>query len=666
MNDIKSRIDELRKKLEYHSYKYYVEDSPQISDYDYDMMFYELKRLEDDHPEFYSENSPTNRVGGKALDKFEKVTHTIPLGSLTDVFSFEELTDYIERTGKDDVFSVEAKIDGLSVALRYENGRLVRGATRGDGVTGENVTANIRTIRSIPLTIPYEGTLEVRGEVYMPKKSFEALNEKRRENGEPEFANPRNAAAGSLRQLDSAITAKRGLDIFVFNLQYCDKSFTKHDETLDFIKDLGFNTISLRKTISGTDEIIKQIKLIGELRDSLEYDIDGVVIKENLLSRREEIGSTANTPKWAVAYKFPPERKETKLIDIVVNVGRTGVLTPNAILEPVRLAGTSVCRATLHNYDFIEKKDIRIGDTVFVQKAGDIIPEIVSVNEKKRTGNEKKYQFPTICPSCKEPVMRDEDEAAIRCTNSSCPAQLSRNVMHFASKEAMDIDGLGEALVNTLCEKQLVKNYADLYRLTENQLAGLDRMGQKSAKNLISALEASKSRGLERLLCALGIHQVGSKAAKTLAKAFSDIERFFTLKEEELTELQDIGLVTAENIVAFFSHPQTRVLVSGLEECGVKVTADRTEAEGGALSGLSFVITGTLSGMSRDEASDYIEKNGGKVISSVSKKTDYLLAGEKAGSKLSKAESLGVKVISLDELSDMIKNSKNEVENDNR
>ncbi len=653
MDDIKRRIDELRKKLEYHSVKYYIEDAPEISDYEYDMLFRELKVLEDEHPEYYDANSPTVRVGGKALDKFEKVTHTVPLGSLTDVFSFDELREFLDKTGIADEYSVEAKIDGLSVALRYENGAFVRGATRGDGNVGEDVTSNLRTVRSIPLTIPYSGTLEVRGEIYMPRKSFELLNERRREKGESEFANPRNAAAGSLRQLNSAITAKRGLDIFVFNLQYCDKTFEKHDESLDFLKELGFNVISLRKTLSDPESIIKQIELIGEMRDSLEYDIDGAVVKENAFERREQLGNTANTPKWAVAYKFPPERKETRLLDITVNVGRTGILTPNAILEPVRLAGTTVSRATLHNTDYIAKRDIRIGDMVYVQKAGDIIPEIVGVNLKARTENEKEYIFPRTCPSCGEPVIRDEEEAAVRCTNSSCPAQLTRNIMHFASKEAMDIDGMGEAIVKAICDKGFVKNYSDLYALTADQLSSLDRMGDKSAYNLINAISVSKTRGLDRLLCALGIRQVGSKAAKSLAKKAGNIDALFSMTKEELTEIPDIGDITAESIINYFSHPQTRELVEGLEKYGVLTVMENNENPDGALSGYTFVITGTLPGMSRDEAADYIERNGGKVSSSVSSKTSFLLAGDKAGSKLTKAQNLGVKIISIDELKDM-------------
>lgn len=654
MDKLLQKIEELRKSLEYHARRYYVEDSPEISDYEYDMMFNELKKLEEEHPEYDSPNSPTHRVGGKALDKFEKVTHTVPLGSLTDVFSFDELRAYLDSTGADDEFSVEAKIDGLSVALRYENGVFVRGATRGDGVVGENVTENLKTVRSIPLAIPYKGTLEVRGEVYMPRSSFEKLNRAREERGEQCFANPRNAAAGSLRQLDSKITASRGLDIFVFNLQVCDREFTRHDETIAFLREQGFHVIPLIKTVRGYDAITAQIEEIGRLRDGLPYDIDGAVIKENLLSRRRELGETANTPKWAVAFKYPPEKKATKLTDIVIQVGRTGVLTPNAVLEPIRLAGTTVSRATLHNADYIREKDIRIGDTVFVQKAGDIIPEIVSVDTKARDGSEKVYSMPDRCPSCGEPVYFSPDEAALRCTNSACPAQLIRNITYFASRGAMNIDGLGEGVVKLLCESGLVKNCADLYKLTVEKLAGLERMGEKSASNLVAAIDGSKERGLERLLCAFGIRQVGEKAAKSIASHFGSIDALSSAAVEELTAVPDVGGVTAENVVNFFSHPQTAAMVDELKSLGVKTDAASVRVSGGKLDGLTFVLTGTLPTMSRDEASALIEKNGGKTSSSVSKKTSYVLAGAEAGSKLAKAEKLGVTVIEEKDLLAMI------------
>ncbi len=643
MESISSVITALRKDLEYHSYKYYVEDSPEISDYEYDAMFRRLQELEKEYPEYDDPNSPTKRVGGIALDKFEKVTHTVPLGSLSDVFSFEELAAFMSDKN-DDEFSVEAKIDGLSVALRYENGALVRGATRGNGLVGEDVTSNIRTIRSIPLTIPYEGVLEVRGEVYMPRENFEKLNLKRQERGEALFSNPRNAAAGSLRQLDSKIAAERGLDIFIFNLQYCDITFSKHNESLEFLKKQGFKVIPLIKTLKGFDAVSEQIRHIGELRDDLPYDIDGAVVKENLIVRREELGETANTPKWAVAYKYPPERKLTKLTDIVIQVGRTGALTPNAVLEPVRLAGTTVSRATLHNIDFIADKDIRIGDSVYVQKAGDIIPEVVSVEKKDRTGAERVFSMPGVCPSCGERVTRDPDEAVIRCTNSSCPAQIIRTISYFASRPAMNIDGLGEAIVSLLIDNGLLKNVADIYYLKPEDVASLERMGERSASKLIASINESKTRGADKLLAAFGIRQVGEKAAKNIISAYPDIDMLFDLTAEQLSQIDDIGMVTAQSIVDFFSHTDTRIMVDRLKAAGV-LTTKTVDRESDKLSGMTFVLTGTLPTMSRSEASALIEANGGKTASSVSKKTTYVLAGAEAGSKLTKAEQLGIKII---------------------
>ncbi len=643
MEKVKNRVNELRALLEEHSYRYYVEDAPIISDYEYDALFRELLDLENEYPELDSPNSPTKRVGGVALDKFEKVQHTVPMGSLSDVFSFEELAEFLSDKENDE-FSVEAKIDGLSVALRYEDGVLVRGATRGNGLIGEDVTANIRTIRSIPLTIPYSGALEVRGEVYMPRESFEKLNMKREMSGEALFANPRNAAAGSLRQLDSKIAAERGLDIFVFNLQYCDLTFDRHDESLEFLKEQGFKVIPLIKTLKGYDAISEQIKLIGEMRDSLAYDIDGAVVKENVIARREELGQTANTPKWAVAYKYPPERKLTKLTDIVIQVGRTGALTPNAVLEPVRLAGTTVSRATLHNIDFITEKDIRIGDSVYVQKAGDIIPEVVSVEFSKRNGDEVPYKMPEHCPSCGEAVFRDQGEAVVRCTNSNCPAQLVRTVSYFASRPAMNIDGLGEAVVALLIDNGLVNDVSDLYYLKSEEVAKLERMGEKSADNLISAINSSKDRGADRLLSAFGIRQVGEKAAKNIVRKYNDLYMLFDAKAEEIAEIDDIGSVTAQSIVEYFSLDSTRRMLDRLSAAGV-VTFSEKAPEGGKLSGMTFVLTGTLPTMSRGDASALIEKNGGKTASSVSKKTTYVVAGAEAGSKLTKAEQLGLNII---------------------
>lgn len=655
MEFLLQKINELRKTLEYHAYKYYVEDSPEISDFEYDRLYRELQELEATHPELDDPHSPTKRVGGMALDKFEKVTHTVALGSLTDVFDFDELTAFLQRIGAEDEYTVEAKIDGLSVALRYEDGRLVRGATRGNGLIGEDVTANLRTIRSIPLVIPYTGVLEVRGEVFMPRHHFEALNARREAAGESLFANPRNAAAGSLRQLDPKIAASRGLDIFIFNLQHCDMNFTTHSESLTFLREQGFKVISLCRVLHGCEAIVAEIERIGGLRDELPYDIDGAVIKVNLLARRVALGETANTPKWAVAYKYPPEQKKTKLTDIVIQVGRTGVLTPNAVLEPVRLAGTSVSRATLHNIEFIRQKDIRIGDTVLVQKAGDIIPEVVAVDRQARIGTEEPYRMPERCPSCGEPVVSDREGVAVRCTNASCPAQLIRTLSYFASRGAMNIDGLGEALIALLCEKGLVHDAADLYSLTVDAIASLDRMGEKSAANLLAAIEASKTRGPERLLSAFGIRQVGEKAARAITARYRDLEELFTLTEEDLTDIEDVGPITAGYLIDFFAHPQTRDMLERMKRAGV-VTAGAPHAidSEGKLKGLTFVLTGTLPVMTREEASALIEKHGGKTSSSVSKKTSYVLAGMEAGSKLTKAQALGIRVITEADLLAMI------------
>lgn len=657
-NAAKRRIDELRELLAHHSFLYYVEDAPQISDYEYDKLFYELIALEEKYPEFDSPTSPTKRVGGKALDKFEKVTHAVKMGSLADVFSYDEVRDFVAKTneklGKATVFSVEPKIDGLSVSLVYENGRFSLGSTRGDGTVGENVSENLKTVRTIPMktkdALPH---LEVRGEVYMPREAFAALNEKREAEGEQLFANPRNAAAGSLRQLDSKVTASRRLDIFVFNVQAAEGiEFSSHIESLEYLKSQGFHIIDGIRRASSAGEIISAIEEIGAARDNLPYDIDGVVIKADSLDERKLLGENISTPKWAIAYKFPPEQKQTKLTDIIIQVGRTGVLTPNARLEPVRLAGTVVSRATLHNIDFIRERDIRIGDTVTLQKAGDIIPEIICVDKSKRNGSEVPYEMPTLCPSCGEPVIRD-DEAATRCTNASCPAQLERHITHFASRDAMNIDGMGPAVVRLLIASGLIHNVADIYSLSAGEIEGLDRMGKKSAENLIAAIEHSKSAGLDKLIYALGIRQVGEKAARSLAEAFPDIELLFSASEEQISAIYDFGDISAHYIVNFFAHPQTRVLVDELKSRGVKTTYE-VQKRGNIFEGMTFVLTGTLPTMKRDEASRLIEENGGKVSSSVSAKTSMVLAGEDAGSKLTKAQSLGVRIISEEELLSML------------
>jgi DNA ligase (NAD+) len=667
--NIQERIENLRKLITYHSKRYYENDAPEISDFEYDKMFEELKSLEEAHPEFYSPTSPTGRVGGRALDKFEKVKHEVKMASLTDVFSFEELRDFIRRVknevGEDTEFSVEPKIDGLSVSLKYENGELTVAATRGDGSVGEDVTANVKTIRTVPLTLNKASSVTVRGEVYMPHKSFEKLNREKEENGESLWANPRNAAAGSLRCLDSKETAKRGLDIFVFNFQAGETSAETHKETIEEIKELGFKTIPLLYVGSSEDEIVNAVIELGKSRPSLDYDIDGTVIKVNSLEKRRELGEGTSTPKWAVAYKFPPEQKKTKLLDIEVQIGRTGVLTPNAVLEPVKLAGTVVSRATLHNIDIIKEKDIRIGDTVIVQKAGDIIPEVVGSVKEARTGNELPYEMPNKCPSCGGILTYDDADdfiddgedftlGALRCTNPSCPAQLERNITHFASKKAMNIEGVGGKLVKALLENQLISDPSDLYYLTKDDIARLDRMGEKSAQNFISSVEASKEMGLARLVYALGIRHIGEVASSELASKFGSIDALFTASEDEIKEIGDFGDVMAKSVVDFFARSETKYIVERLKNAGVK-TSEEIKELSNEFEGLTFVLTGTLENMTRDEAAEMIKARGGKVSSSVSSKTSYVLAGEAAGSKLTKAQALGVKIIDKEQFLEMCK-----------
>lgn len=661
-NDIsvKKELERLRREVAYHAKKYYVDDAPEISDYDYDMLYRRLEELEAAHPEFFDPSSPTQRVGGSPLERFEKVTHRVPLNSLADVFSFEELAAYLDgaeprlaEAGIKPEWSVEPKIDGLSVALTYERGVFVRGATRGDGYVGEDVTQNIRTIFSLPMTLPEPLDITVRGEVYMPRAVFEAINARREAEGKTLMANPRNAAAGSLRQLDPRVAAERRLDVFIFNLQegslWSDgHEATSHNESLDRLAELGFPVISERVTVGRREDIFAHIEKLGAMRDGLKYDIDGVVIKLDAFSGRRLLGEGAKTPKWAVAYKFPPETKYTKLTDITVAVGRTGVLTPAAVLEPVRLAGTTVSRATLHNLDFIRERGIMIGDTVAVRKAGDIIPEIVEALPDKRDGSERPFLMPERCPSCGEPVVRDEtcgvEGAAYRCTNSACPAQLSRSLEHFASKNAMNIEGLGPQIVELLLSAGLVRTAPDLYCLTAEQLVPLDRMGELSAKNLVAAIERSKSAGLERLIYALGIRNIGEVAAAAMAARFGTLERCLTATYDELCGIEDFGDVTAQCVLNFFSHPQNIELCRRLTEAGLLTSATAKKADD-SLGGMTFVLTGTLPTMTRDEASALIKEHGGKVSGSVSKKTTYVVAGEEAGSKLTKARDLGVNVI---------------------
>lgn len=657
MNEILERIKELRKTLAYHAKRYYVYDDPEISDFEYDRLYAELVRLENENPEYFDPTSPTCRVGGKPLDKFEKVTHTVMMNSLSDVFEYGEIKDFVDRMAaivENPVFSVEPKIDGLSVALTYENGILVNGATRGDGTVGEDVTQNIKTINSIPLSIDKPLSFCLRGEVYMPRKVFYSLNEEREKNGQQLLANPRNAAAGSLRQLDPKICAERKLDIFVFNLQSGDifgngQAPASHTHTLDTIKELGFTVLKDRAKVSTYDEIIAHIENLGAMRDDLPYDIDGVVIKIDNLADRVKIGEGTNTPKWAVAYKFPPEEKQTKLVDITIAVGRTGVLTPTAVLEPVRLAGTSVSRATLHNLDFIRERGIMLGDTVTVRKAGDIIPEVLCAHPDRRDGTEVEFYMPSHCPSCGEPVVRDDnDGAAIRCTNSSCPAQLSRSIEHFASKGAMNIDGLGPQIVNALLDNKLIKDCADLYTLDIESISQIERMGKKSAQNLINSINNSKSAGLERLVYALGIRNIGEVAAEALAERYKTLENLMSATREELCEIQDFGEITADCVVDFFSHDQNVELCKKLISLGLNTNSTFVQLDN-RFEGLTFVLTGTLPSMSRDVASAMIKDRGGKVAGSVSGKTSYVLAGEDAGSKLVKAKNLGIQVIDEEE-----------------
>lgn len=656
MESVRSEILSLRKEIEKNARLYYEQDAPVISDYEYDAMFRRLQDLEAAYPAFDSPDSPTKRVGGRALEKFEKFTHEVRMGSLTDVFSFEELEAFLLRIrevlGEEAAYSVEPKIDGLSVSLIYENGVFVKGATRGDGFVGEDVTENLKTVRSIPLKlsepIPY---LNVRGEVYMPRRVFEETNAAREAEGQPLFANPRNAAAGSLRQLDSKICAKRRLEIFVFNLQagslYMDGRASKtHGETLARLAELGFSVLPDYKILTGREAIEAHIEALGEARPELSFDMDGAVVKLNDLERRVRIGEGTGVPKWAVAFKYPPEEKETKLLDISVQVGRTGVITPIAELAPVRLAGSMVSRATLHNGSYIKEKDIRIGDTVVIRKAGEIIPEIVRAVEKSRTGAEKPYEMPSLCPSCGQRVKQDDagDGTAVRCYNPACPAQRSRSITHFASKGAMNIDGLGPQMVELLLRNQKIKDVTDLYELKTEDIKDLDRMGEKSAKNLIEAIEASKERGLERLLYALGIRQVGEVAAEQLAGKFGTLEALFDVKAEDFAAMPDIGEITASYLVEYFSNAEHRALCERLASLGVQTNAKK-QITSQRLEGLTFVITGTLPSMTREEATEKIKQNGGKVSSSVSKKTSFVLAGEEAGSKLTKARELGVAVI---------------------
>ena len=653
----KERMQALVKILEEANYRYYVLDDPTIPDFEYDRLLRELEELEKDYPEFALENSPAKRVGGLALSKFEKVEHPVALMSLQDVFDVSELKEFLQKIIDENAgvaFSVEPKVDGLSVALEYENGRFVRGATRGDGTIGEDVTENLKTIRSIPLTIPdAPDRLIVRGEVFMPKANFNKLNARQEEEGKPLFANPRNAAAGSLRQLDSKVAASRGLDIMIFNVQLIEGvSFSKHQESLDYLRDRHFKVID-NLISTEPDVIVNYILEINNNREHYTYDIDGAVVKVDSLSLRNHLGQTAKCPKWAVAYKYPPEIKPTVVEDIVVQVGRTGVLTPKAVVSPVRLAGTTVTNATLHNQDFISERDIRIGDTVLIRKAGEIIPEILEVDFTKRTSDTLPYKLPQFCPACGAPVSKDPDGAFIRCTGAECPAQLSRNIAHFVSRDAMDIEGFGLAIVDALVEKKLICSAADIYYLTIDDLKTLWQKGELAAKKLLASIEASKEQDLSKLVFALGIRQVGAKAGKILATTFDTLDNLMNADLESLTQIQDVGEVTAQNILQWFSQPQSRHMIERLRQAGVNFNSKR-RLKDNRFDGLTFVLTGALGKFSREEATEKIELFGGKVSGSVSKKTNYVVVGENAGSKERKARDLGVAILSEDAFLEMI------------
>ena len=655
--DPKKRMDELVALLQEANYRYYVLDDPKMPDFEYDHLLRELEDLEKEHPDWIRADSPTQRVGGEAISAFQKVAHPVPLQSLQDVFSTEELTEFLEKTLDFDgnsAFSVEPKIDGLSVALEYVDGKFLRGATRGDGSVGEDVTENLKTIRSIPMTIENAPPrLIVRGEVFMPKKSFHKLNERQEAEGKPLFANPRNAAAGSLRQLDPKIAASRGLDIYIFNIQLIEGvEFSSHEETLSYLENLKFKVIP-HKTLNNVEEIVAQVASIDRNREKLTCDIDGAVIKVNDLSQRVRMGSTAKTPRWAVAYKYPPEIKPTVVEDIVVQVGRTGVLTPKAVVKAVRLAGTTVTNATLHNQDFISQRDIRIGDTVLIRKAGEIIPEILEVDFSKRPENTTAYHLPESCPVCGAKVEKDEDGAFLRCTGAECPAQLSRNIAHFVSRDAMDVEGLGASIVEALIEKGLIKSPADIYYLKLEDIATLWKSGTKAAKKLLDAIEASKQQDLSRLIFALGIRQVGAKTGKVLASTFGSLDNLMNATLDELTQVNDVGEVTAANIYGWFHQEQSMHMVERLRSAGVNFESKRVLADN-RFAGKTFVLTGALTKFTRDEATEKIELLGGKAAGSVSKKTSFVVVGENAGSKERKARELGIPILSEDDFLAMI------------
>ena len=661
MTNIEKKYNELKDKINYYASKYYNDDEPEISDFEYDMLMVELRNIEKEHPELIAKDSPTQVIvaTGKVNEKFSEVVHEVPLQSLQDVFNLEDIKEFLNRVEKEvdnPTYCVETKIDGLSVSLEYVDGILVRGSTRGNGLVGEDVTENLKTIKTIPSKLTEKVTITARGEVYLPREELDRINEEREALGEKIFANCRNAAAGSLRQLDSNVTASRNLSVFIFNMQKIEgKEITSHHESIEYMKKLGMNVIPYSKKCKSIDEIFKAIQEIGDLRPTLPFDIDGAVIKIDDLKQRDELGTTVKVPKWAVAYKYPPEKKETKVLDIVIQVGRTGALTPVAILEPVPVAGSIISKTTLHNEDFIKEKDIKIGDKVFIQKAGDVIPEVVEVLKNKRTGTEKNFKMPTKCPVCGAPTERVEGEAVVRCTGIECPAQLFRSLVHFASRDAMDIEGLGPAVIEQLLDAKLISNVADIYSLKKEDIMNLERMGEKSADNLINAINKSKTNSLDKLINSFGIRHVGGKSAKIIAQSFENLDAISNAKIEDLASIHEVGQVMAESIYEFFSNPQTKDLVSKLKNAGINMKGLQKEIVDSRFDGMTFVLTGTLSTLGRKEASDIIESFGGKVSGSVSKKTTYVLAGEDAGSKLTKAQELGISIINEDDFNKMIK-----------
>lgn len=650
----KKEVTKLRKEIRHHSDLYYNEDSPEISDYEYDMLMNRLKDLERRFPSLLTKNSPTQIVGGTASNSFEKVNHEVPMQSLQDVFSYDDVEEFVNKVikeyGEDTEFVVETKIDGLSVSLEYVDGKLVRGSTRGNGIVGEDVTENLKTLDEIKEKLNKNITIEVRGEVYLARKQFDRLNDELAKQGKPLLANPRNAAAGTLRQLDTGLVKERKLSIFVFNVQKISGiEVTKHSEGLKLCKDVGIQTIEYSKVCKGLKEVLKAIEDIGKKRDNLAYDIDGAVVKVNDLKLRETMGTTSKVPKWAVAYKYPPEEKETKVIDIKVQVGRTGQVTPMAIVEPVKIAGSTISKTTLHNFDYVKEKDIRVGDYVKIKKAGDVIPEVVSVVKEKRTGKEEEYEIPKYCPVCSELLEKSEDEVALRCTNSECDAQIYRAIVHFVSRECMDIDGMGDAAIDTLISKNYIKDVGDIYYLKYDEVKSLDRYADKSAKNLLAAIEKSKNNELDRLLFGLGMRHIGKKASKILATSFDDIYQIQKASYDKILELEDFGPKMAESVVEFMNKSKTNVILKKLQEAGVNLKGIKKELKSNKLEGMLIAITGSFNGVSRNDIVKIIEDNSGKSSSTVSKKTSFLIAGDNAGSKLEKAEKNGVRVISFED-----------------